>query len=551
MITDAQFDDLLRALLDGDESRSTLSQLASALEGNPERIRRYVALREMDALLTADLGLGKAGYSGEPDAESSTAGEGKIVAFPRLTWALALAACVALSAAITAFFLNRPNGNAAGSGQAVAVLIDGEDARWEGSAEPKFFGTQVLENEPMKIESGVVRLALRGGAGIAIEGPAEVKLVSSEEAQVTYGRVSAYAPEEAIGFKITTPEIEITDLGTRFATNVSQTGQTEVHVFEGEVAVKGRQNSGEDSREILTGGAARRFERGGQTRQAIAIDPALFVEPPALEQLLATSGEMKPVITIEDESGEGAHVYRPGVIASHVFSGFEGEIDGLGAGTGFGNSHWRGQRPFTHLIAVPGLLSEHPDYTGRSSFLLLRGRNSAEPFVVNRVGRRLAEPLPDEFFFSVRGQYRGLDEDDFFCMWLGDTDREDSSHSREPNMGILKGKFFGRLELERTVELDGAAPGERFLLVAHYARDPEPDGVEAVTLWVNPGASGANGMLPEPVGTVTRPLSEPGTHTFRYLGLRMGKYTEVTDELVIDHVTVAETFEAAVSPLAK
>src|SRR4029079_3191328 len=65
----------------------------------------------------------------------------------------------------------------------------------------------------------------------------ELEIVSVNEAKCGYGQMRVHVPPHARGFKLTTPDAQVVDLGTEFGLKVSDAGKAEVHVFDGEVEV--------------------------------------------------------------------------------------------------------------------------------------------------------------------------------------------------------------------------------------------------------------------------------------------------------------------------
>ena len=89
----------------------------------------------------------------------------------------------------------------------------------------------------LTLERGQIQLEFFNGAQINVEGPAELDIVSSDAAALISGRASVRVPAGARGFILSTPDAAIVDLGTEFAVSVDDSGDSEVHVVEGEVAV--------------------------------------------------------------------------------------------------------------------------------------------------------------------------------------------------------------------------------------------------------------------------------------------------------------------------
>jgi len=148
-------------------------------------------------------------------------------------------------------------------------VSDTANARWaRGSGQFKV--GDILPKTPLRLESGVVELALSSSAKVAVQGPAEFKFIGSNSLELRQGKLSAEVPQPARGFTVHTPNATIVDLGTRFGLNASAANSSEVAVFEGKVQVT--QDSGPTNSEAgwsLTRNMAMILdERGGVTTQA-------------------------------------------------------------------------------------------------------------------------------------------------------------------------------------------------------------------------------------------------------------------------------------------
>ncbi len=85
-----------------------------------------------------------------------------------------------------------------------------------------------------KLISGAVQIDFFSGATMLIDEAAEVKLISSWEAECVQGKVTMHVPPPAIGFRLSLPGMKVVDLGTEFAVEVDGV-ESSLHVFEGEV----------------------------------------------------------------------------------------------------------------------------------------------------------------------------------------------------------------------------------------------------------------------------------------------------------------------------
>jgi hypothetical protein len=158
----------------------------------------------------------------------------------KLAMAASLLACaVALVLAI------RPESRAQQGGASVAaetsnagcaVLVDAAGAEWAEGTHAWQVGMSVPAGK-LQLKSGLIRLEFYSGASVTLEGQSELEIVSVNEAKCAQGQMRVHVPPHARGFKLTTPDAEVVDLGTEFGLKVSDGGKAEVHVFDGEVEV--------------------------------------------------------------------------------------------------------------------------------------------------------------------------------------------------------------------------------------------------------------------------------------------------------------------------
>lgn len=89
----------------------------------------------------------------------------------------------------------------------------------------------------LSVASGQVQIEFHNGALINLEGPAELRVLSVDAANLLSGKAAVRIPPGARGFVLNTPEAAIVDLGTEFAVSVGKRGESELHVVDGEVDV--------------------------------------------------------------------------------------------------------------------------------------------------------------------------------------------------------------------------------------------------------------------------------------------------------------------------
>jgi hypothetical protein len=112
------------------------------------------------------------------------------------------------------------------------------------------------------LTTGLVQLHGRG-VELVIEAPAEFRLRYDRVVELTHGRLLARVNEDGHGFIVSTPFVEVLDLGTVFGVNVSSGGETAVHVYSGSTKVQppgtGDGASADVPGPVLNGGEACRF----------------------------------------------------------------------------------------------------------------------------------------------------------------------------------------------------------------------------------------------------------------------------------------------------
>ena len=140
-----------------------------------------------------------------------------------------------------------------------AVTSDPETTLREG---------QALEAERLAIRSGAMKLTLRNGVTIMMNGPADLELVDDMTALLHEGNVVVRVPKGMSGYRLSTATTEVLDLGTEFAVRAGGNLVTDVQVYEGAVIA---------SRTSSAGGRA--FPHRVEAGQAVRFAPTSEVEP--------------------------------------------------------------------------------------------------------------------------------------------------------------------------------------------------------------------------------------------------------------------------------
>ena len=139
---------------------------------------------------------------------------------------------------------------------------------------------QVLNRGWLRLEEGAVQIEFSRGARVVLEGPAELQIVSPNEAFLRSGKLSAVVPPPARGFKVVTPKFSVVDHGTEFGCIVGESGEAEVHVFSGAVSWK-PSGKGVSGQELKTSQA---LQISDQQIQSIPAARSLFLSETELSR---------------------------------------------------------------------------------------------------------------------------------------------------------------------------------------------------------------------------------------------------------------------------
>lgn len=256
--------ELGNALLDKRITDAQRERLADLLRSSEEARRFHVQMMG----LAASLG----NYAAEMQTAPRDAAKAvNVVAVPAWRWAtlaLAAAACVALG-----LFILRPIPNESESTKVVvpaepptieyvARLSATRDCLWADHDVSLKTGTLLARGRMIDLLSGHAEVTFDCGATILLEGPSKFEITSAWDGQLHRGTLKANVPQQAVGFRITHPSVEVVDLGTEFSMIADATGNAEVFVLKGSVEAVHR-NAASPQPVVLKEKQARRFSRTG------------------------------------------------------------------------------------------------------------------------------------------------------------------------------------------------------------------------------------------------------------------------------------------------
>lgn len=163
-----------------------------------------------------------------------------------------------------------------------------------GDAESRLANGAVLRGDWYELEAGTVELRTVRGARIVIEAPARFRYETAQRLHLTRGRLAADIPPAAKGFTVITPTGQAIDLGTKFGVDVPLVGETEIHVFQGEVVAQTRDGR-QPARSLIGGEALQLQATAGSARALHSARSAAFIQPDEVASLHAALTAGQPV----------------------------------------------------------------------------------------------------------------------------------------------------------------------------------------------------------------------------------------------------------------
>ena len=122
----------------------------------------------------------------------------------------------------------------------LARVIGMKDLSVEAGEAALSLGELLEEGRRIRLASGALEVLLSTGAKVTAQGPVDFELTSLSKMDLQIGKIVAAVPRTARGYTIVTPTSELVDIGTQFGVSVATSGNTELHVFDGDVVARSR-----------------------------------------------------------------------------------------------------------------------------------------------------------------------------------------------------------------------------------------------------------------------------------------------------------------------
>jgi ferric-dicitrate binding protein FerR (iron transport regulator) len=117
----------------------------------------------------------------------------------------------------------------------VATMTGIGAVRWTQPTEGARLLSRWAIGDRLQLDNGAIELTFDAGAQVTIFGPADFEITSPTSIRCQRGRVTTLVGDRGKGFVIETPRAKVVDLGTQFGLAISDSGETEVVVFQGSV----------------------------------------------------------------------------------------------------------------------------------------------------------------------------------------------------------------------------------------------------------------------------------------------------------------------------
>ena len=220
-----EFAELFERVVNGDATEQQVAKLEEQIMTDPDALALYQDMSLQHSHLQMTQG-GGAGMMARPQRAN------------RIWHVVAVAALLMFGALLWVQQSGRDRTKEAVSpSPSIATITSTSLTQW-GQCSLPTKSNSALQQGNLVLLRGTATLTFASGAIVSLEAPAEIELVSGMQALVKHGRVVAEVPEEAIGFRLDTPDLEVKDLGTVFAVSVDREGGTsQVDVIDGEVEI--------------------------------------------------------------------------------------------------------------------------------------------------------------------------------------------------------------------------------------------------------------------------------------------------------------------------
>lgn len=259
-----KFELALQELEDGTLDPVERDDLMALIARSPAAQRTYLSHFEISSMLQAEA----ATHAEQGDLPKIARFDPPSRLFRRSL--LAAAAVLVLAAAVAALIqVARPE-------IPVLILTAAPDTRWSvsgKSGDSDDQTTNVREGSTLRVTSGILALRLESGARMVVQGPAHVSFPKLSHPVLTSGWLWIDSAGSGEKFELSTPDLRIRNLGTRFGVRVPTEGPAEVHLIQGKLEVSCESVPGKILELVPEGSGLAMIPHGEPTPVTLARDP--------------------------------------------------------------------------------------------------------------------------------------------------------------------------------------------------------------------------------------------------------------------------------------
>ena len=259
-----KFELALQELEDGTLDPVERDDLMALIARSPAAQRTYLCHFEISSMLQAEA----ATHAEQGDLPKIARFDPPSRLFRRSL--LAAAAVLVLAAAVAALIqVARPE-------IPELVLTAAPDTRWSvsgKSGDSDDQTTNVREGSTLRVTSGTLALRLESGARMVVQGPAHVSFPKLASPVLKSGWLWIDSAGSGEKFELSTPDLRIRNLGTRFGVRVPTEGPAEVHLIQGKLEVSSESVPGKTLELVPEDSGLAMIPHGEPTPVTLARDP--------------------------------------------------------------------------------------------------------------------------------------------------------------------------------------------------------------------------------------------------------------------------------------
>ncbi|MFC4993481.1 LamG-like jellyroll fold domain-containing protein [Rubritalea tangerina] len=336
------FDELVQLVMEGQASQQQVAMFEAQILNDPEAMRRYQAWVSLESGLVHRSEIVSSTPQGVVPIEKLLFAQRKRALRVAALAAAALILVSLLVLRVVTLEFSSPSG----------ALAFSPGAKWSVShaSTDAEEGVALEIGSRLVLEEGVVEVQFSNGVQSVISAPADLRYVEKDRVAMVSGNAWFEVPRKAIGFTVTTGELEVVDLGTEFGMTVDPEEFDEVHVFTGKVRARVLRNRRVS--QTLEAGEARRLTLLGELEEIRVRDSQYLTELPktipSVHFAFENGKVLEGVATLPTRDPLVAHaeVRHSGESFEITRGHFGGAVKGIG--NGYIQTNW------------PGILGDNP-----------------------------------------------------------------------------------------------------------------------------------------------------------------------------------------------